>query len=761
MAKKIKGITIELGGDTSKFQKALTSAESAIKQTQRELKSLDKALKIDPGNSEMLARKQELLNRVYDETNNKLNTLKDAYKKALDPAERTAAIEKVNNKIQEQQKRIEDATAAMAGLDKGTEEYRQQQTEIDKANRAIESYNQQIDEINANHQAEALKAEIMETEAALKSAKKEAEGFGSVFAQQAAAAGASLQEIGGKLTSVGEGMTKSVTAPIAGVAAASVAAWSEVDKAYDVLIAKTGATGEAFEGLKGVTESIATTIPTSFDTAAQAVGEVNTRFGVTGQELETLSAQFVKFAKLNNTDVSASVDGVQSALNAFGLGAESASAFLDYLNMVGQNTGVSMDTLTSGLISNGTAFQALGLDIAGATSLLGALEVAGIDSSTVMTGLSKAQADAMQTGATLQDTLTQAFSSAGDAIDIFGAKAGPKLYEAMQNGVISISDFTANTDGLSAAVGNLSDTYEATISPLDQMTTTMNDLKATGADIVESAGPLLVDILQRIAEAVKGVNELWTSLDDDQKQNIITLLAVVATIGPLLVVIGKVATGIGALLKLAPLISAAMATVSGFITATLIPTIGGIITAAAPILASAAPFAALAAALVAAGWLVVNNWDTIKETFLNIVEDIKTGVVDKFERIKNFIGDAIERIKGLFDFEWHLPDIKLPHFSISGGFSLNPPRIPHIDVDWYRKAEQTPYLFNSPQVIGVGDVPEVVIGADAFRRMQGGGTMITNNINAVINNDTDVEDLTRRISARIQTDIDRKYAAWR
>jgi hypothetical protein len=260
---------------------------------------------------------------------------------------------------------------------------------------------------------------------------------------------------------------------------------------------------------------------------------------------------------------------------------------------------------------------------------------------------------------------------------------------------------------------------------------------------------------------VKGVNELWTSLDDDQKQNIITLLAVVATIGPLIMVLGKVATGIGALLKLAPLIAGAMATVSGFITATLIPTIGGIITAAAPILASAAPFAALAAALVAAGWLVVNNWDTIKETFLNIVENIRSGVVDKFEHIKEFIGDAIERIKGLFDFEWHLPDIKLPHFSISGGFSLNPPRIPHIDVDWYRKAEQTPYLFNSPQVIGVGDVPEVVIGADAFRRMQGGSTVIQNTINATINNNQDVEDLTRRISARIQTDIDRKYAAWR
>lgn len=764
MAAKIKGITIELGGDTSKFQKAIKEADKAIRDTQKELKTLEKALKIDPGNTELLARKQELLTKAIDGTSDKLKTLKDAYEKAMDPAQRAAAIDKVNQKIEEQQKRIEDAKQAMEGLEKGSDAYKAQETEIAKANRALEAYNAELDNLNSNHQAEALKAEIVETEAALKSAKKEAKDFGSVLAQQTKVAGENLQKVGDKISGVGQGLTKSVTAPIVAVGGASVAAWKEVDAAYDTIIKKTGATGDAFEELKKITDNLATSIPTSFDTAAQTVGEVNTRFGVTGQQLEDLSAQFIKFAELNNTDVSSSIDSVQTAMDAYGLKADKAAAVLDTLNKVGQDTGISMDTLASGLVTNATAFQDMNLDIADAAKLLGELEKRGIDSGTALQGLSKAQTDAMKNGISIEESLRNAFSSADEAISTFGAKAGPKLYAAFQQGTISVEDFTNHASSLNDALGNVSTTYDATIDPLDQMTQTMNELKATGADIVDSSGPMLVEIMKQIAEAVKTVSEWWKGLDDNQKESIVKIAALAAAIGPLLVILGNLITVIGTVMTYAPAIVGAFGTVAAFVSGTLIPAIGGVVAAIAPVVAAAAPVIAIVAAVVAAGWLLVNNWETIKNTVIGIFTNLWEGAVEKFNNIKDFIHTTIETIKGFFNFKWELPKIKLPHFRVSG--SANPldwfkQGVPKIQVDWYRKAENTPYLFNSPQLIGVGDVPEVVIGADAFRRMQGGQTVINQTINATVRNDTDIDVLANKISQKIQTDVNRRNDGWK
>lgn len=764
MAAKIKGITIELGGDTSKFQKAIKEADKAIRDTQKELKSLEKALKIDPGNTELLARKQELLAKAVDGTSGKLKTLKEAYDKAMDPTERAAAIDKVNQKIEEQQKRIEAAKQAMEGMEKGSDAYKAQETEIAKANRALEAYNAELDDLNSNHAAEALKNEIAETEAALKAAKQEAKDFGSVLAQQVKEAGTQLQETGEKITGVGKGLTKSVTAPIVAVGGASVAAWKEVDEAYDTIIKKTGATGDAFESLKKITDNLATSIPTSFDTAANAVGEVNTRFGITGQQLEDLSGQFIKFSELNDTDVSSSIDSVQAAMDAYGLGADKAAAVLDTLNKVGQDTGISMDTLTSGLVTNATAFQDLNLDIADAAKLLGELEKRGIDSGTALQGLSKAQADALKNGTSIEESLRNAFSSAEAAISTFGAKAGPKLYAAFQQGTISVEDFTNTTASLGDALGNVSNTYDATLDPLDQMTTVMNELKSTGADIVDSSGPMLVEIMKQLAEAVKTVSEWWKGLDDNQKESIVKIAALAAAIGPLLVILGNLITVIGTVMTYAPAITAAFGTVAAFVTGTLIPAIGGVVAAIAPVVAAAAPVIAIVAAVVAAGWALVSNWETIKTTVTQIFTDLWNGAKQKFDSMVDLIKGAIEKIKGLFNFKLELPKVKLPHFKVSG--SANPidwlkQGVPKITVDWYRKAENQPYLFNSPQLIGVGDVPEVVIGADAFRRMQAGQTVINQTINAQVRNDTDIDVLATKISQKIQTDVDRRNAGWR
>ena len=97
---------------------------------------------------------------------------------------------------------------------------------------------------------------------------------------------------------------------------------------------------------------------------------------------------------------------------------------------------------------------------------------------------------------------------------------------------------------------------------------------------------------------------------------------------------------------------------------------------------------------------IASTFEEAKSAALTTWEDLKSGIQEKISAARDFIHEAIKRIKSFFDFEWHLPHLALPHFSISGSFSLNPPSVPHFSVDWYKKAYEQPYLFTSPTVVG-------------------------------------------------------------
>lgn len=441
---------------------------------------------------------------------------------------------------------------------------------------------------------------------------------------------AKADSISTTLSGIGTSLTKYVTVPIAGVAAASVKSFGEVDDAMDIVVKKTGATGDELNSMQESVSNIAKTIPTSFESAGNAIGEVNTRFGLTGDELETLSTQFIKFADLNDTDVSDSIDTVQTALDAFGLGAKDAGKLLDTMNAVGQDTGISMDELGSLMVTNATAFQGLGLNAADAAKLLGTLETSGVDTSTVMQGLTRVQKEAMESGTSMEDALTEALSSTGSAIDIFGAKSGPKLYESFQNGTLSVEDFVTSTSSLDDALGNVETTFDNTLDPMDQMQTITNTLKDTGYEIVQSAGPMLVDILGRISDAVSSLAEWWGSLDDDQKENIITAAGIVAAIGPVIAIIGSL---VGVISTVTTVIGGA-ATVIGFLTSPV-----GLVIAAI-------------GALIAIGITLYKHWDDIKEgcqqlakVFSKVWGDIKNKVTETWNNIKQKTTETFNNIK--------------------------------------------------------------------------------------------------------------------
>ena len=460
-------------------------------------------------------------------------------------------------------------------------------------------------------------AELANLESKLKSVDKN--GF-EVFGASIEAAGKKVKRLGEDVSKVGETLSKNVTAPIMAVGAASIAAAKDVDNGLDTIITKTGATGEQLEDMQKRMENIATSIPISFETAGAAIGEVNTRFGVTGQELEDLSAHFIKFAELNGTDVSSSIDSVQKMMSAFGLEAKDAGAVLDMLNKVGQDTGISVTKLADSLVTNGSALRELNLNAADSAVLLGNLEKSGIDTSVVMTGLSKVQQKAAKDGKDMSAVLETAFSSSANAVEIFGAKAGPKLYEAMQSGILTMDMFSGGLVTLEDNLGSVNDTFEATLDPWDQWETTLNQLKITGAELGTTLLTMLQPVLDQVSQGVKGLSDYLNTLDEDQKKQIITIAGIAAAAGPVIAIVGKGITLVGSLLSVGGTLISGIGTIVGIL--------GG-------------PLTLAIAGAVAAGVLLYQNWDKVKEFAANTAETVRT----KFDEMKTNISNIFEGIK--------------------------------------------------------------------------------------------------------------------
>lgn len=604
--------------------------------------------------------------------------------------------------------------------------------------------------------------------------------------------------VGDSIEKVGTSFTKNLTAPILGVGAASVKAFNEVDEGLDTITKKTGATGEEAEKMGESLKNLATSIPTDFKTAGEAIGEVNTRFGLTGDELEDLSGQFIKFAQLNNTDVSDSVDKVQKALSAYGLGAESAGEYLDRLNKTGQETGVAVDSISEGIVSNATAFKEMGLSIDEAVVFMGQLETSGANSETVLNGMRKALKNATAEGKPLDEALlelqntilngTGTMDGLTAAYDIFG-KSGDQIYGAVKDGTINFQELATS---MSDAGNSVADTFEATLDPTDSFQTTLNELKITGSEVGGTLLSMLIPVIQEVGEIITKVKEAWEGLSPETQEMIIKAAGIVAAVGPVLVIIGKVVSGIGSIISIASGLIAAISAISAPVLIVI-----GVITALIAIGVALyknwdeiCAWAGRVKEKVSESWNnmktnISNAWDNMKQKTASAMDGIKSkveqngggikGVLktavdgyvnlwktgftaidnatgnklsairDKFsnifENIKSKVQSAIDNIKNMFNFDWRLPDIKLPHFSVSGGFSINPPQVPHFSVQWYKKAMNQAYMLNGATIFGAkgntllggGEAgSEMIIGTNKLLEMIGqakGETVISNTFN--------------------------------
>jgi TP901 family phage tail tape measure protein len=577
IANNIKGITVEINGETGPLDKALKGVNKSSIDLKNELKEVEKGLRLDPTNTNLLAQRQTLLAQSITNTKEKLETLK--------AAEEQAQAKFAEGEISEQQ-------------------YRALQREV----------------INTAGELSNLEARAEESNTTLDKVSETVEKIGAA---------------GDKMKDVGKSMSVGVTAPILAFGAAGVAAFNSVDEALDTIITKTGATGDSSEALADSFEEVAGRVPDDLTTVGEAIGEVNTQFGFMDKELEDSSQLMLEFASINGTDVTASSIASKQAIEAYGLANSDLNSVLDSVTKTAQDTGQSVDFLFEKATSGAPQIKALGLTFAEGTALIGNFEKSGVDSSASLSSLSKAQVGFAKDGKTLQQGLSETIdkiknaSSETDALtaasEVFGTKGASRMVDAIKRGTFSLGDFA---DAGKNASGAVQDTFNETVDPIDQAAIAMNNAKLAMAKVGDAIQIALLPVMEKVTELLGRLADWFKSLSPEMMNTILVVLGLVAAIGPLLVVFGAIASAIGSMLALFGTISGAIAVLTtGAAAAT--PAVGALAAVMGFIIS---PVGLVIIAIVALVAIFVLAYKNI-EGFRNIVDAAWSFIKNKTKQI--------------------------------------------------------------------------------------------------------------------------------
>lgn len=482
----------------------------------------------------------------------------------------------------------------------------------------------------------------------------------------------------------------------------------EFDEMTDAIIIGTGASGEALEALEESAKGIATTVPISFGEAGNIVQDLNTRLGLTGENLDEVGQRVAAAGELMGSAIN--VESMSGAFAAFNVAADDMAGEMDYLFGVSQSTGIAFDDLTRILESNAPALQGLGFSFEESANMAGLLDRAGMDASGMMGKMSKALVSLAQPGETAAEayqrvlTEMEGYIEAGDeaaamdlATELFGTRGAAQFVGAVQSGALAMDDLR---DASLGAGEGIMGTYEATASWPEKWEL----LKNKAMEFLE---PLAGALMDGLGMALDKLNEVMDSIDPS------TLEGVASTLTELFTALIAAVTNLWTALQ--PLVTFLMETfVNGVIPAVeaaLLLLSGDFDGARAKI---GQALEGVKTAVESARSYVVQKFDAIKSKVTDIAGRIKSTVTDKFGEIKNAItqpiedakdavSNAIQSIKDAFNVTLSFPHIKLPHFRINGGevpWGIGGKgSAPSIAIDWYAKGG----FVDGATLIGVGE----------------------------------------------------------
>lgn len=629
MASRIKGITVEIGGDTTGLDKALKSVNSSIKTTQSSLKDVSKLLKLDPTNTELLTQKQKLLKDAIGSTKGKLDALKLAQ---------------------------EQAKAQLESGDLGQDKY------------------------------DALQREIIETEQELKRLQEQA--------IESNAALAKIEEVGDKLQTAGDKISGAgqkllpVTAAVAGLGTAAVKTTADFDTSMSQVQATMGITKDAMSELNG--ESV-NTVEALRDLAKQMGSE--TAFsasecadamnylalaGYDTQEIYDTLPTVLNLAAAGGIDLASASDMVTDAMSALGMETSEADTMVDQMSKTASTTNTSVAQLGEAILTIGATAKTVKGGTAELNTALGILANNGIKGAEGGTHLRNVilalQSPTDKAAACMEGLGVEVYDSEGnmrslnDILGDLNTSMDGMTSAEKQNIISSIFNKTdlAAVNSLLSNTGDSWDSLQQSITEsggaaqqmadtqLDNLSGQITILKSALEGLAISFGEILMPKIRAAAKKIQEFVDKLNGMNDEQKETVLKIAAVVAAIGPMLILFGKVTSTVGTAIKdfsgltkgIAKL-GVKIAGSSGSITG-LGSALGAV---AGPVLAVVAVVGTLVAAFVTL-WKtndefrenIIGTWNQIKET----VSGFCQGIVDRL----NSLGFEFESITEVLSAVW-------------------------------------------------------------------------------------------------------------
>lgn len=619
MASRIKGITIEIGGDTTGLDKALKNVNSSITHTQSALKDVNKLLKLDPANTELLTQKQKLLKDAISSTKEKLDALKQAQVQAKEQLENG---------------------------DLGQDKY------------------------------DALQREIIETEQELKRLQQEAATTSTALAK-IDEIGGKMENLGNSIAGVGKTIMPISTA-VGGLGIAAVKTAADFDSAMSQVAAVSGATGNDLQSLRDKAREMGEKTKFSASEAAQAMNFM-AMAGWKSKDMISGIDGIMNLAAASGEDLATTSDIVTDALTAFGLSAADSGHFADILAAASSNANTNVSMMGETFKYCAPIAGALGFSAEDTAEAIGLMANAGIKSSqagtalrTIMNNLAgevkiSGQAIGDVTIATtnadgsmrsLSDILADCRVAFGGLTESEKAQAAESLVgkNAMSGFLALMNAAPADIEKLSGAIDNCDGTAEKMAATMqDNLMGQLTILKSQLEELAISFGEMLMPAIRNIVTKIQEFVDKLNGMDEGTREMVLKIGLLVAALGPFLVILGTTIAKIGTAMK------GFVQLVNGFnklkvavqggtgLFGKLGAAIGGI---SAPVVAVVAVIGTLVAAFLHL-WntnegfreAIIGTWNTIKET----VSTFCQGIVDRL----NALGFSFQDITQVLSAVWN------------------------------------------------------------------------------------------------------------
>ena len=618
MANRIKGITVEIGGDTTKLQTALKGVNSSIRDTQSQLKDVEKLLKLDPGNTELLAQKHRLLGEAVAGTKEKLETLKTA---------------------------AEQANTALANGEISQDQY------------------------------DALQREIIETENNLRDLERQA-GQSAVALQKISATGEKLKTVGDNISSAGQKLLP-VTAGVTALGTAAVSTAANFESSMSQVQATMGITKDAMSTVNGESVNTMDTLSalakkmgseTAFSASecAEALNYLALAGYDTQQMCDTLPT-VLNLAAAGGIDLAAASDMVTDAMSALGMGVDEAGTMVDQMAKTASSTNTSVAQLGEGILTIGATAKTVKGGTAELNTALGILANNGIKGAEGGTHLrnvilslqnptDKAAACMEQLGLDVYDSegnmrsLNDILGDLNTSMDGMTAAEKSNIIGQIFNktDLSSVNALLANTgttwDELQQSIVDSGGAAQQMAdTQLDNLQGQITILKSALEGLAISFGELLLPAIKMIVGWVQKFVDWLNGMDEGTKKVITTVALLAAALGPVLIVVGKVVSAVGTIMTIVPKVAGVINTVKTAFAALNTTMLAN------PIFLIIAAITALVAAFI----YLWNTNEDFRQFWINLWENVKEVAIVVWEAIKNFFTAAWEAISSTAQAVWN------------------------------------------------------------------------------------------------------------